>query len=211
MSRFNDLQERVRKFQEEQQTQDAEQTEHEDKDATIAELESQLKDEKIKALQDEIADLKSSAPTQEKTVQNTKKEPKQYSIGKLIVVCVFIYFIYSLFNSSSDSTPKYVKSATSDLKAGLTAQLGVLINCSNIQSNNSWFVGCKFKSGGNTVYLFEVKENSDGNPNYLPYKAYAVNGKAMQIMNKPKMDVYRITKSTSMHPVGDLVSHFQNS
>ena len=209
MSRFNDLQERVRKFQEEQQTQDAEQTEHEDKEATIAELESQLKDEKIKALQNEIADLKSSAPAQEKTVQDTKKESKQYSIGKLIVVCVFVYFIYSLFNSSSDSTPKYVKSATSDLEAGLTAQLGVLINCSNTESDNSWFVGCKFKSGGDTVYLFEVADNPDNNPSHLNYKIYAINGKAIGMINASRMDVYQIKRPNKTYPVSSLVAYFK--
>lgn len=134
---------------------------------------------------------------------NDRKKPKKYPmIGQIIFISFFS--AYSLFNSlSANKTPTYVKSAASDLETGLTAQLGVAIRCLKLKKNNSWLIGCKLKSEGDSIYLFKVTDNPDNNPNHLSYKAYAINDKAIDMINASKMTMYQIQRLDKTYPANN--------
>lgn len=99
----------------------------------------------------------------------TKKEPKQYSLGKLIIIILFIFFIYSLVNKPSSSLDSSIGKTHKDFAQALIKKepkvkdamwasltllkVGVLDDGSNRKGFASYICEKTAEAGLNTVGL----------------------------------------------------------
>lgn len=202
MTKLNDLQERLKNF-EEQQKKLAEENAIKEKEAQLAKIEAEqkAKDEQILQLQNELKDkqiesLKAeieSLKPQEQPIPQGNPQQRVIGLPVLTLLIVFIGAMYYLMSSSDiPKTPDFVNDASSNLGTGITVQYGTKVTCPSKQINGRWFLGCRV-NGGSNIALFEVLNRKPRT--HIKFRAYAINGNALSLMNKERMQVYQIARN----------------
>ena len=115
---------------------------------------------------------------------------------RFLMLLPVIFMLVACDSSSGDDSPRYVKSAKSDLESALVANIFKDPNftCQSIPANNdSWSIGCFERVKKPSVFLlFAVYEDAGkANPPFI-YKLYAVNGKARQYANSEALRMFKI-------------------